>query len=622
MKLFIAEKPSVARAISKELGVVKAGKSFTNCKNDVCVTWCFGHLLEQVGPDYYLYGKDDAKAAWTMDVLPVVPDRWHLEVKKDVKAQFNTIAKLLKKADTVINAGDPDREGQLLVDEILGICGYKGRTLRFWTSAQDPASIRKGLSSLKPNEKFIGMRLAALGRSRADWLLGMNLTRAYTLSYKKRNPHLEKGEGLIAVGRVQTPTLAMVAKRDSDIASFRPIDYFTFKANLKAQERSFLAVWKPSDKQEGLDQDKRLIDRAAASKLQAKFKTATDAKLISFEQTAKSQNQPKAFSLAEIQLVASNKFGFSAEETLKTCQSLYEKHKLTSYPRTDCAFLPESQWSDASSILSAIAQTCPDLASLVKTTNTSIKSPTWNDKKITAHHGIIPTSMSVNFKELSPTEQSIYRLIAQRYIAQFLPPFKYMASEAVLDISGEKFVATGKVVIQPGWKTVYAGKDESSSESEDSDKEESEQAFPDLRSSQITVNSIVCKPEKTKAPSAFTEGTLVQAMENIHLFVTDEESKKWLKEGDGIGTPATRASIISELKNKKYLEVKGKKIHATARGLNVLKNVSSRMRSPVITAIFERQLKDVELGQAKLSDFLQRQIDFIRKEVDQCKSSK
>lgn len=609
MRLFIAEKPSVAKAIVAELGCVTRGDGFITCKDGSVVTWCFGHLLEQAEPDAYL--PDDVprtkkgSKVWRFEDLPIYPKNWKLLPKNDkgVKKQLATIGKLLKKASLVVHAGDPDREGQLLVDEVLEHFRYTGRVQRFWVSAQDSASIRKGLTNLRDNETFDGMRLAALGRSRANWLLGMNLSRAYTLARQAQGK-----KELIAVGRVQTSTLALVAKRDVAIRDFKPVPYFVIKARLGGG-KPFTAVWEPEESQAGIDEQKRLVDRCIAAALQQRLKAVGQATVVRCSRTPKKIAQPKAFSLADIQLGASNQFGFSAEKTLNLCQSLYETHKATSYPRTDCSFLPESQYADAKNVLAAIAKTMPPLAGLVAKCDCSIQSPTWNDKKITAHHGIIPTQQAADGSKFSDDERKIYRLIAERYLSNFLPAHEYLACSIELRIATERFSAKGRLVTKPGWKVVTSAADEDKADDEG-------QALPELKSGlQLPVSGIDCEEERTKPPAAFTEGTLIRAMENIHQAVNDPQSKKFLKEGDGIGTPATRAAIIAELKRKKYLEVKGKKIVATELGLHLLQVVPDVMKNPVLTALFERILREVEAGNVPLDVFIEKQKQLVINEL-------
>ena len=609
MRLFIAEKPSVAKAIVAELDCVTRGDGFITCKDGSVVTWCFGHLLEQAEPDAYL--PDDVprtkkgSKVWRFEDLPIFPKTWKLLPKNDkgVKKQLSTIGKLLKKASLVVHAGDPDREGQLLVDEVLEHFRYTGRVQRFWVSAQDSASIRKGLTNLRDNETFDGMRLAALGRSRADWLLGMNLSRAYTLAQQAQGK-----KELIAVGRVQTPTLALVAKRDAAIRHFKQVSYFIIKACLGG-DKPFTAVWEPGESQAGIDEQKRLTDRSIAAALQQRLAVVSQATVVSCSRTPKKIAQPKAFSLADIQLVASNQFDFSAEKTLNLCQSLYETHKATSYPRTDCSFLPESQYADAQNVLAAIAKTMPPLAGLVAKCDCSIQSPTWNDKKITAHHGIIPTQQAADGSKFSDDERKIYRLIAERYLSNFLPAHEYLACSIELRIATERFSAKGRLVTKPGWKVVTSAADEDKADDEG-------QALPELKSGlQLPVSGIDCEEERTKPPAAFTEGTLIRAMENIHQAVNDPQSKKFLKEGDGIGTPATRAAIIAELKRKKYLEVKGKKIVATELGLHLLQVVPDVMKNPVLTALFERILREVEARNVPLDVFIEKQKQLVINEL-------
>ena len=613
MKLWIAEKPSVAKAVSAELGIIKKSNGFTECKNGNVVTWCFGHLLEQAEPDVYtdenIPQNKSGRKLWRMQDLPIFPVKWKLIAKSDkgVRAQLKTIKTLLGKSDSVVNCGDPDREGQLLVDEILEFYGYKKSVERFWVSAQDPTSIKKGLRSLQPNNKFKGMKLAALGRSRADWLLGMNLTRALTLTYS--TPAQRR---LIAVGRVQTPTLALVAQRDQAVKNFKPVPFY----KLSAETEGFSALWQPSENQVGLDSEKRLIDPSVAQLLLKKLSLEKTAKVSQFESVSKKTAQPKVYSLADIQLAASNRYGMTAQETLDTCQSLYEVHKVASYPRSDCQFLPESQHADSSSVLNAIAKTCPDLQLVAHKANPSLKSSVWNDKKITAHHGIIPTQQVVDWSKLNDKEKKLYELISRRYIAQFFPEEKYLANRASIVIGKETFTATGRKVSDPGWKLIYRGFKNTDADSDS----EVEVELPILKPGQIlTVKRIDLKQEKTKPPQYFSEGTLIAAMEKIHTVVDNPEHKKLLKEGDGIGTPATRAAIISELKNKHYLETKGKKIHATAEGVSLLNLVPTLVKNPVLTAIFERKLTDVEVGKSSLDEFLATQQKFIESEISKCK---
>ena len=552
MKLFIAEKPSVAKAIAAELGVSGRGDGFINCRNDVVVTWCFGHLLEQAEPDAYL--PDDipktkkGRKIWRMQDLPIFPQHWLMEAKSErgAKKQLSVIGKLLKSAATVVNAGDPDREGQLLVDEVLEHFRARQPVERFWVSAVDPASIRKGLAKLGDNRSYAGMRDAARGRSRADWLLGMNLSRAYTLA---------GGDGLLAVGRVQTPTLFMVARRDYVVRNFTPVPYLSITADLAKETVPFTARWKPGPDQKGLDEEGRLlidldVGRALVERL-SKEKTAT---VLSAETKRRKANPPKAYSLADIQIEASKRFGMTAENTLKVCQSLYEVRKITSYPRTDCGYLPESQHADA---------------------------------------------------------------------------------PAVLGIGDETFTAKGRVVRVEGWRILFE-KDRRAAEEKrrknpkaaggrdpDAEDEDDAQTLPALRKGDVCdVRAVKGREDKTKPPQFFTEGTLIAAMENIWRSFDDPKGQAMLKEAGGIGTPATRAAIIAELKRKEYLETEGKYLHCTESGRRLLKRVSPRIRSAAMTAHFEERLRLVESGAEQLDNFVSEYEAFIAAELQKVRAGR
>ncbi len=633
MRLFIAEKPSVAKAIAEELGVVRRDGVSIICQNDNIVTWCFGHLLEQAEPDDYLSDAiprtKKGKKIWRIQDLPIFPDEWIVSPRNDagVKRQLAAIGGLISRAESLVNAGDPDREGQLLVDEVIEHFHATRPVARFWVSAVDPASIQKGLKALKVNADYAGMRDAARGRSRADWLLGMNLSRAYTLF---NQPQFGRGE-LIAVGRVQTPTLTMVARRDYAVRNFKPQPYLTISATLSAQEKTFTAKWKPRENQKGMDEEgKLLIDLAVGKALIEKLSTEKTATVLSAETKRKKALQPKAYSLADIQIEASRLFGYTAEDTLTICQSLYEEHKITSYPRTDCSFLPESQHADAPNVLAAIARTFPATAAAVAKADPKIKSPTFNDKKITAHHGIVPVANAVPWERLNEKEQNLYRLIAKRYIAQFYPVHEYDATEILLDLGGETFSAKGNVVVKKGWKVLYATtpkpSDKATDKSATNDKTEKsakkkdaeeDQQLPALKKGDVAeVLAVTGKEAQTKPPAYFTEGTLIAAMENIWRSFDDEKLQAQLKEAGGIGTPATRAAIISELRRKTYLEADGKVLHCTELGRSLLKKVSPQIRSAVLTAKFEEKLKLVEKGKCGIDDFVADYEAFIRTELD------
>jgi DNA topoisomerase-3 len=611
MRLFIAEKPSVAKAIAGELGTTGKGDGYIECGTDK-VTWCFGHMLEQADPDEYT--PDDVprgqsgKKVWRVDELPIIPQSWILKPKDDAKKQLAVIGKLIKEAKEIVNAGDPDREGQLLVDEVLEHFRNSKPVRRFWVSAQDSVSVKRGLAALKENTTYAGWSDAARGRQRADWLIGMNLSRAYTLRAQRGG-----SRALLTVGRVQTPTLALVVARDREIEAFKAVPYHTIRAVVQHAGGNFTAAWKARDDQAGLDSEGRLVDTAVADALVAAVKGQAGT-IAAYKQEAKKQNQPLAFSLSDITAVASAKFGYSAEDVLNACQALYETHKLTSYPRTDCAYLPESQHADAPRVLEAVKHVNPELAGLVDGADPRIKSKTWDDSKITAHHGIVPTMQKGSKAALSERERNIYDLIVRAYLAQFYPLHEYMQTTVGVEIAGESFAASGKVVTRNGWRDVYGQADEDGEK--DDDEDSGTQALPAMaQGDAVRCADAIRKDAKTKPPARFTEGTLIRAMENIHKFVSDAEHKKMLREGDGIGTSATRASIISELKRREFLAVKGKQIISTTLGRSVIDALPEVVKSPVLTALYERMLKGVEQGSAALDAFIAKQETFIRDQV-------
>lgn len=610
MNLFIAEKPSVAKAIAGELGITGKGDGFIQCGNDK-ITWCFGHMLEQAEPDDYTPENvprgQNGRKVWRIDELPIIPTNWILKPKGDAKKQLATIGKLLKEADVIVNAGDPDREGQLLVDEVLEHFRNTRLVRRFWVSAQDSVSVRRGLAALKDNTAYAGWADAAKARQRADWLIGMNLSRAYTLRAQRGG-----SRALLTVGRVQTPTLALVVARDREIEGFKPAPYHTIWANIQYSGGFFTAAWKAKEDQAGLDSEGRLVDTGITDALVEKV-AGKSGIIAEYKQEAKKQNQPLAFALSDITLLSSNKFGYSAEDVLNVCQALYETHKLTSYPRTDCAYLPESQYADAANVLEAIKHVNPDLGRIVDGADPSIKSRAWDDTKITAHHGIIPTMHKGSKASLTDKERNIYELIVRAYLAQFYPLHEYMQTTMAAEVEGETFTASGKVITRNGWRDVFHESDEDGNK----DPEEGgNQHLPVMKQGDgVTCTRAIRRDAKTKPLARFTEGTLTRAMENIHKFVSDPEHKKMLREGDGIGTSATRASIISELKRREFLALKGKQIVSTTLGRSVIDALPEVVKSPVLTALYERMLKGIEQGTTKLSTFIVRQEAFILEQV-------
>lgn len=608
MRLFIAEKPSVARAVAAGLGKAKNSDGCIVC-GDSTVTWCFGHMFEQAEPDVYTDAdaptKPDGRKRWRWEDLPIVPQKWILNPKPDAKKQLKVIKDLLKKADEVVNCGDPDREGQLLVDEVLEEFGNKKPVKRYWCCAQDATSVQRALKDLRDNENYAGMREAARARSRADWLVGMNLTRGYTL----------RAGALVSVGRVQTPTLKLVCDRDAAIENFKPSPYFQVIAQVASCGGNFKAALKIDDSMPGVDSEGRLADEAQAAKICAAC-SGKKGKISSFKKESKKQNPPLCLSLSDMQSKASAKWGYGADEVLALCQSLYEK-KLLTYPRTDCGYLPTAQKADAPKVFAAIRSAAPNLASAVAGADAKADSRVWDDSKTTAHHGIVPTMDGSAASSMTDKERNIYGLAAQHYLANFYPPMEYEAASAEIGCEGYVFKASGRVVTKPGWKAMLSDDEEQGKEKDETEN----QSLPPLsQGADADFGQCEAKKSMTKAPSRFTEGSLIKAMESIHKFIDDPDAKKRLKEGDGIGTSATRAAIITELKRKEFLKNSGKSIVSTPKGRSACASISERFKSPVLTAMFEGVLKEVEAGKTKADAFIAAQVKAIEAELAALKS--
>lgn len=611
MRLFIAEKPSVAKAIGDVLGVVDKKNGYFVCQNGEYITWCFGHMLESAEPDFYLSDdipKDNnGRKIWREEDLPIIPapENWVKVPKADSKEQLNRIGELIKNASQIVNAGDPDREGQLLVDEVLEYFNNKAPVLRYWVNAIDTATIKKGLDTLKDNTDFIRYGEAAAARDKADWLIGMNLSRAYTLKAQRGGSRV-----LLTVGRVQTPTLAIVVKRDRDIESFKPKLHYSIGATLKYNNQMFNAEWQMKDEQQGTDEEGRLIDEKIITEVINNIKNKNGI-VESFTRTPKKKYHPACFSLSALTLVASNKYGYSGVDVLNACQSLYEKHKLTSYPRTDCCYLPESQFNDAANILSILGKINPDYKSIIEKADPTIKSKTWDDSKTSAHHAIIPTLHNGDPTKLNQIEKNIYDLIIRSYISQFYPIHEYMRTVINIDICGELFITSGNVVTNSGWKDVYQ---------EDEEKSD-QQSLPDMnKNDSVICVELIKKSLKTKAPPFFTDGTLINAMSNIYRYVDNPEHKKILKEEDGLGTEATKATIISDLIKRGFLKEDGKKLISTKLGRELIDALPDSVKNPILTAIYERMLKGIENKTFTIEEFLIKQESYINEQVEKAKN--
>ncbi len=609
MRLFIAEKPSLGKAIAAQLpGQKKPTRTHIQCGSDV-VTWAFGHLYELAEPDAYLAAdvptNGSGKKRWRLEDLPIIPQAWQKIAKSSAKDQLAAIKTLLKDTDEVVNAGDPDREGQLLVDEILEAMKWKGPTRRIWLAALDPASVQKALANLKDNASYRPLRDAAEARGRADWLVGMNLTRAYTL--KSNNA------GVVSVGRVQTPTLGLVVKRDAEIEAFVPTQFYVPVTIFQHQNGNYKATWKAPDGAPGLDSEGRLTSLPTAQTI-ANDVAGKQGKIVSFESQDGQEGPPLPFTLSKLQAAASAKFGLSAQDTLNAAQALYEVHKLTSYPRTDCPYLPESQRQDARLILAAIATVNPAVAPLTQGADISLKSSAWNDAKITAHHGIIPTSHDqVQIGALNEAEKQVYELIVKAYLCQFYPPHTFTKTVTVTNAGGHQWLARGRVIKAIGWRSVMQP---------DKEKDEDEaQVLPLMKvGDPVAWVSGTIDHRVTKPPSRFTDGTLIAAMSSVHKLVTDPKIKARLKETSGLGTEATRANIIETLLKREFIERKGKQIISTERGRLLVAALPEVLTDPGVTGLWEDALGEVAVGARTIAEFEAQQSAFVVKRVEAAKA--
>ncbi|EER5393987.1 DNA topoisomerase III [Escherichia coli] len=599
MRLFLCEKPSQASDIARVLGAARRGEGLIE-GNDFVVTWAFGHLLEQAPPEAYgeQYG-----SPWIIEVLPVIPEQWQMVVKDKVARQFNVIRRLLGKADEVVIATDADREGEIIARELLDYCGYTGVVRRLWLSALDESSIREALGRILPGEETERLYEAGKGRSRADWLTGINLTRLYTMKARECGV-----SGVLSIGRVQTPTLAMVVRRDAEIKNFIPVPYWQLNLWLEKDNVRFRAVWVAAEQY--CDAEKRCVNVQAATSVQSQCRQAGVAVVREVSSKREKTPPPLCFSLGTLQEVCSKKFGLGAQAVLDIAQSLYEKHKATTYPRTDCGYLPVSMHKEVPEVLAAVANTDPDIAPELAKLSPDIVSRVWNDKKITAHHAIIPTRQAFNIGALSDNELRVYRLIRQHYLAQFLPVQEADVTEATFVVAGQLFGTRGRVEVVKGWRALFIA-DAPHDEDEGGDTEQTMPLPVLAKGDECRLVEAELKEMKTTPPRHYTEGTLIAAMKNAAGMVSDPALKKVLRENAGLGTEATRAEILETLFTRKYIEKQGKHIRATQLGAELIAGLPEVLTSPGTTALWEQALDDIAQGKLSLASFMEKQKQWL-----------
>ncbi|MBG6632354.1 DNA topoisomerase III [Pseudomonas aeruginosa] len=605
MRLFLCEKPSQGKDIGRILGATQRGEGCLN-GSGVTITWCIGHLVEAAAPEVY----DAALKRWSLEQLPIIPQQWRVEVKPKTATQFKVVKALLAKATQLVIATDADREGELIAREIIDLCGYRGPIERLWLSALNDASIRTALAKLRPSAETLPMYYSALARSRADWLVGMNLSRLFTVLGRQAGY-----DGVLSVGRVQTPTLKLVVDRDREIAAFVSVPYWAIDVSLSAGGQTFTAQWVAPDA--STDDAGRCLQQPVAQQAAQQIRAAGSAQVVSVETERVREGPPLLFDLGTLQEVCSKQLGLDVQETLEIAQALYETHKATTYPRSDSGYLPESMFAEVPTVLDSLLKTDPTLAPIMGQLDRTQRSRAWNDSKVTAHHGIIPTLEPANLSAMSEKEQAVYRLIRAHYLAQFLPHHEFDRTVADLSCGQQKLVATGKQVFVKGWRLVLAEPEREGSADEDGDAPRS-QVLPALRDGMACqVAGADIKALKTMPPKPYTQGELVKAMKGVARFVTHPRLKQKLKDTTGIGTEATRANIISGLIARGYIVKKGRSIRASDAALTLIDAVPAAIADPGTTAVWEQALDMIEAGQLTLDVFIGKQAAWISQLIAQ-----
>ncbi|UXL37092.1 DNA topoisomerase III [Pseudomonas fragi] len=603
MRLFLCEKPSQAKDIAAVLGASRRGDGCWVGPN-ATVTWCIGHLLETAPPDAY----DERYKRWVLADLPIIPEKWKMRVKPKTASQFKAVKRLLGEASELVIATDADREGEMIARELVEHCRYRGPIQRLWLSALDDASIRKALGALKPGSETFNLYHSALGRSRADWLIGMNMSRLFTLLGRQSGY-----QGVLPVGRVQTPTLRLVVDRDRSISDFIPVAYWAIDVQLKHDAQLFTAQWRAAP--DTCDDQDRCLNQAHAQQAAAAINSASSARVCKLRTERMREVAPLPFDLGTLQEVCSKKLGLGAQETLDIAQALYETYKVVTYPRSDCGYLPQSQHSEAPSILAALQQADPALGPLAGYLDPQRRSRAWNDAKVSAHHGIIPTAAAKNLERLSGKHRAVYTLIRARYLAQFLPNHEYDRTQADFDCAGQKLRAVGKQIVEPGWKRALP---EALAPAKGREAP-APQPLPILREDlDCAIAAVNLKDLWTQPPKPFTEGDLIKAMKNVAKLVQDPLLKQKLKDTTGIGTEATRAGIIQGLLDRGYLIKNGKALAATPPAFSLIDAVPRAIADPGTTAIWEQALDMVQSGEMTLDIFVAKQAAWMSKHIERC----
>ncbi|HDR1845310.1 TPA: DNA topoisomerase 3 [Pasteurella multocida] len=620
MKLIIAEKPQLGSVIAEAIGVIGRKDGYIECKGGYNVTWAIGHVLaikmpEELNPAY----KD-----WNPADLPLKLRPLELKPKAATEKQFKVIEALLKKADTVVNAGDPDDEGQLLIREILEYTGFKGNVQRLLLNDLNIDAAKKAMDNLKPDSEFDGMYYKALARSQADYIFGMNLTRAYTLAARAKGLN-----SVYSVGRVQTPTLGLIVRRYLANKHHKESYYYNLSGNFDFQGKILNAKLvitdnirtDPNDEE---SKEKRIIDENIAKDI----KKSCERNAIGILQCgieAKTTPAPLPFALLDLQARINDKYGFSADETLSITQSLREKHKAITYNRSDCRYLSTEQFEAAPKTLDFLAGLFPDLP--FSSADRSQKSRAFNDKKVTAHTGIIPVVSKElsDLSNLSDKERKIYSAIVEQYLVQFLPEKQYDLASLTLQCTDYQFRTSATKITDHGWSKLVP----------DDAEDENDNTKFDLIASLQAESSGICesveiKKEKTKPLPLYTEATLLKDLQRVARYIEDPRIKKLLIEKDrgregengGIGTPATRSAVIKNLNDKGFFEYQGKKLIPTQKGIDFIEALPRIVTVPDTTALWFEQQLAIEKGELSVDEFLDEIEKFIGEQIEAAKNVK
>ena len=582
MKVCVTEKPSVARDIARLLGANDRHDGYFE-GNGYQVTWTYGHLCELKEPNDYT----DQWKWWSLGQLPMIPQRFGIKLKDDkgIEQQFNVIKNLIAVAEEVINCGDAGQEGELIQRWVYQKAGCDKPVKRLWISSLTDESIRKGFEQLRDSKEFDNLYFAGLSRAIGDWILGMNATRLYTLKYSR-------SRDVLSMGRVQTPTLAMIVTRYREIENFVPEDYWELKTKYRGVTfNSTRGRFKTEGEASAIVENIKLLPLEVTSVETKKGREAP----------------PRLFDLTSLQVECNKKFGMSADDALKTIQSLYEK-KATTYPRVDTTFLSDDIYPQVPGILKAMAPYANLTAPLLALSKLPKTKKVFDNSKVTDHHAIIPTNVNPATVAMTPEEKRVYHLIAMRFIAAFYPDCEFNTTTVMAQVGEYGFKATGKEILKPGWRELFNKPGDKNNEDDDNKEKadaEDNGVMPHFEKGESGPHEPSVLKRTTQPPKPYTEGTLLRAMETAGKTVDDEELRDAMKE-NGIGRPSTRAAIIETLFKRRYIRKERKSITPTLAGIQLIDTIHEPLlKSASLTGLWEKKLREIERGEYSAAQFIE-----------------